>query len=99
MKLSKLPRASSIYGAAMGRRSTVPANPSAPIRLRLVRLRWYDGDYDEGGAYWGNSGGTGIYRAHWDDGELTGDYFVRAASREIAKAKVREAVPGATFYR
>ena len=98
MNLPKLPKAYDYRGADMGRRSTLPADTRAPIRLRLVRLRWH-GDYDEGGAYWGFTHGTDIYRAHWDDGELTGDYFARAASRELAKSKVREAIPGASFYR
>lgn len=84
----------------MGRRSHVPDRHAAP-KLHLEKLRWVDGDYDQGGAYWGNSGGTFIYRA---EGEAEGvderyDIYVRAANREHAKAKVRELVPAARFFR
>ena len=29
-----------------------------PEKLHLQRLRWVDGDYDTGGAYWGSGNGT-----------------------------------------
>lgn len=92
-------------GSQMGRPDHLPALPFSG-KFRLVRLRWVSGDYDEGGAYWGNSGGTSIYRALADDEcalryDETGrpEVFTRAANREQAKAKVRELIPGATFYR
>jgi hypothetical protein len=85
----------------MGRPDTLPENPAAPVRLSVVRLRWVDGDYDAGGAYWGHVAGTWIYRAlgDADDGDTVAELYVRAVSREAAKAAIRERVPGASFYR
>ena len=96
-----LRRACSQYGASMGRPDTLPDNPAAPVRLSLVRLRWVDGDYDSGGAYWGRVRGTWIFRAlgDADDGETVAEVYVRADSRDAAKEKIRRRVPGATFYR
>lgn len=89
----------------MGRRNSVPPDrfTIAP-KLRLVRLKWVDGDYDQGGAYWGNSGGTAIYQARGehplptDPQDEVCEVFVRASSRTAAKAKVREFFPKATFH-
>ena len=39
-------------GAPMGRRSNAIAEGT---RVRLERVRFVDGDYDRGGAYWGGS--------------------------------------------
>jgi len=86
-------------GSAMGRRDTLPDDAAAPCKLRMERLRWVDGDYDQFGAYWGNSGGTSIYCAHGDAGEVSARVFVRASSREEAKTKVRQTLPNAAFYR
>ena len=97
----KLDNASSQYGAAMGRRNELPADPELPIKLRLEALRWVDGDYDQGGAYWGNSGGTSIY-CGWSaegDGENRVRVFARATDREDAQEKIRELIPGAKFFR
>jgi hypothetical protein len=82
-------------GAQMGRQNVLPEYPNNPTKLRLVRLRWVDGDYDVGGAYWGNSGATSIYWASGDGCQV----FVRAAGRDEAKELVREKVPGAKFFR
>lgn len=96
-----LRKAYSQYGASMGRADTLPENPAAPVRLSLVRLRWVDGDYDAGGAYWGHVAGTWIYRSlgDADDGDTVAELYVRAGSRDAAKATIRERVPGASFYR
>lgn len=85
----------------MGRADTLPDDPAAPVRLSLVRLRWVDGDYDAGGAYWGGVPGTWIFRAigDADDGETVAELYVRASSRAEAKARILRRVPGATFYR
>jgi hypothetical protein len=91
----RLPDVSCRYGAPMGRRNELPDDCEAPVKLNMVRLRWYDGDYDQGGAYWGNSGGTSIYWA--TSGTIK--IFVRAASRDVAKNKVRHTLPNARFYR
>jgi len=106
----ELTSGSSSRGAQMGRRNILPAVKPVTIKLHLTRLRWVDGDYDQFGAYWGNSGGTSIYCAqsetkHWWvsnwDGSTQGDQrpveiFCRAHNREGAKAQVREILAGTT---
>jgi hypothetical protein len=82
----------------MGRDDTRHPDPDSPLKFYLVRLKWVDGDYDEGGAYWGYSLLTGdIYRAVSTDGKA--EMFVRARSRGTAKAAIREKYPHATFFR
>lgn len=95
----------------MGRRNTLPEDRSLPVKLRLVRLRWVDGDYDQGGAYWGcsrhyPSHGKGyapainfIYRALGDCDEVRAEIFVRAKDRNEAKDQIRALLPAARFYR
>jgi hypothetical protein len=92
---AKLPEVSSRFGAPMGRKNTFPSNRAIAIKLRLIRLRWVDGDYDEGGAYWGNPGRSFIY---WAFGGET-SVFVRAGKRAEAKGKVLGQLPNARFYR
>lgn len=89
-----------IRGAQMGRVGTRTA-PDAPIKFRMVKLRWgCDGAYDQGGAYWGC--GNPIYHA-WgipDDKTLEEqEFFVRAASRIEARCEVRKSFPNCRFYR
>jgi hypothetical protein len=86
-------------GAAMGRSNAIP-DPSAAPKLHLYRLRWVDGDYDQGGAYWGQSVHGSIYRA---EGEAEGleeryEIYVRALSRHRAKELIRKLVPQARFF-
>ena len=90
-----LEHVTSKYGAPMGRPNVLPADPSASVRLHLRKLDMVDGDYDEGGAYWG--GGGAPIRVAYD--EETVRVFVRARTRYAAKAAVLELVPGARFYR
>lgn len=56
MEKLKLKQGCSLIGAQMGRRNELPDDVSAPIKLQMERLRWIDGDYDHGGAYWGRNG-------------------------------------------
>lgn len=95
MKPPALEKGCTKYGAQMGRRNRTDQYESEP--LRLYRLQWVDGDYDEGGAYWGNSGGTSIYRAVDKTGAT--EIFARASNREEAKELVREELPNAIFLR
>jgi hypothetical protein len=89
-------------GSQMGRRDCLPEDTTTPQKLRLERLRFVDGDYDSGGAYWGSGPqGSALYCAY--NGEC--EVFVRtygrgsfATSRAAAKAKVRESLPAAKFY-
>lgn len=88
------------YGAPMGRRDILPDDCTVPCKLHLVRLRWFDGDYDQGGAYWGRViGGSDVYWAYGDAAEVDAQVFVWAKDREDAKAVVREKLPNARFYR
>lgn len=103
----KLSNVSSKYGAPMGRPKHIPNDMDErelPVKLRMVRLRWVGGDYDQGGAYWGNSGGTSIYWAigylHEGDpkNEELVEIFTRSETRNEAKNKVRETLPNAKFH-
>ena len=97
----KLPKACSKYGADMGRPSTWPTDVLFDGRLRLTPLDWVDGDYDQGGAYWGYIPGTRIWcarSADVEDGCFT-HVYVRAKNREDAKEQIRQKLPNARFYR
>ncbi len=112
--MPRLSEGSSRYGAQMGRRNAIPESLDAravPCLLRLVRLKWIDGDYDQAGAYWGATRamhwrGPGarpvldyVYRATGEIGAEAVEVFVRAVSRSDAKAKVRKTLTGAEFLR
>ncbi len=89
------------YGAPMGRRDSLPDDADEPVRLSLVRLVMVDGAYDTGGAYWGGwtPSGGGMYRAVGNASETVVELFVRARTRDEAKAVIRQKLPAATFYR
>lgn len=108
-----LRHACSDRGAEMGRRSDYPEDRKAPIKLRLTRLRWVDGAYDQGGAYWGMGypHHDYIYCAWTDevtsmvygngyraDEPLPIRIYVRARDRREAKVKVLDELPEARFY-
>ena len=84
-------------GSSMGRRDILPDDPCETIKLRVEKLRWVDGDYDQGGAYWGYTSGTAIYCA-WDPHSGV-RLFTRAESRHDAMHDFLEKIPAATFYR
>jgi hypothetical protein len=94
MKL-KLTNACSSRGADMGRPNLLPDDCNAAIKLHLERLRWVDGDYDAGSAYWGGGSGDSIYCGHTVGVQV----FVRAKNHNAAKAEVRTTLPAAKFYR
>ena len=94
----ELLNASGRFGAAMGRKDCV-TEPDFPVKFNLVKLRWVSGDYDQGGAYWGNSGGTDIFHAWGYGEEFEQELFIRALTRKEAKAAVLARFPRATFYR
>lgn len=95
--------ATSVYGAAMGRKNQTEGKPE---RLHLQQLKMVDGDYDTGGAYFGGwtkeSGGMYCAFSHKN---TTNDrmirVFVRAKNRNEAKQLVIEALPGTgwSFFR
>ena len=81
----------------MGRSNVLPDNPQEPIKLRLTKLQWVDGDYDQWGAYWGHGNGdTDVYCA-WNNAGVR--IFVRGWHRESAKQGVWKVLPKAKFYR
>jgi hypothetical protein len=79
-------------GAAMGRGSAAPDHEHHRFSVRRVRL---NGDYDEGGTYWGGGGGPLYYYAA-DDGT---DGYLRASDRDHAIEQIREKHPNASFKR
>lgn len=94
-KMPPLAEVSSRFGAPMGRRDTHADDQDSPRLFLLVRLPWVDGDYDPGGAYWGSTRGTHIYRALSEHGEA--ELFVRAVSLHEAEGYIREGYPNASF--
>lgn len=109
MPIPPLPNVGSRYGAPLGRRDRRAADCAAPIKFYLVRLDFVDGDYDQGGAYWGRSPAHGhVYRAvSAEDVLLAYDYppnidqaelYVRGKTRTEAKNAVKETYPNAKFF-
>lgn len=88
-----LPRASSMYGASMGRPDIEKTDTVDRMSLRRIRLD--RGGYDSGGAYWGR--GQPLYWAGSDCGLV--DLFFRARDRQDAKAQVQSRYPTARFFR
>lgn len=80
-------------GANMGRRSHIPDDPDQ--KLRMERVKFYDGDYDQGGAYWGGGRGTLPLFCAWNE---TATVWVRAKNRAEAKTEVRKSIKGARFF-
>jgi hypothetical protein len=83
------------YGADMGRSNKLPTDCAAPVKLHLQQLKLVDGDYDQGGAYFGYTRGTAIYCAFTEAVQV----FCRATDRQDAKAKVRDLLPNVSFFR
>jgi len=89
--MRQLPKACSKYGADMGRSNCIP---TTPCEMVIQQLQWVDGDYDQGGAYWGGPANKGTEYIWWAYDE-TGEYevFVRASDRAMAERGVRELAP------
>ncbi len=83
--------ATSKYGASMGRSSQPQGTPE---KLHLQRMRWEDGDYDTGGAYWGGGSKAGDMWCAFSPDDTINDepimVFVRAHNRKEAEAEVLE---------
>jgi len=71
------------YGAPMGRDSFGDPRKVSDKRISLFRVRMVDGDYDDGGAYWGGYPSSPLYCARTGDGSTYRD-FARAKSRKEA---------------
>lgn len=87
--MNKLPKASGIYGAQHGRPDVITDPDAKEFKIQRLRL---NGDYDEGGAYWGAEQGIYIYRATTSGGD---EKFVRAGTIEEAINQMRETWPNA----
>ena len=97
MERPTLPELPGQYGAPMGRPNSLPDDTSEPVSLYLQPLQWTDGDYDEGGAYWGHNPGDCIYWAHGEGLDVEVDIFTRAANRDVAERYVLSLLPRASF--
>ena len=84
-RFSPFPHVSSKYGAPMGRGSNL-IDPSTPLDRLCVSFP--QGEYDSGGAYWGNGGSEGSVYAVWERGKGHETVcYVRARGTESAKRK------------
>jgi hypothetical protein len=84
----------------MGRRDTIE-EPETEIKFHLYRMPMTDYCYDSGGAYWGAGDHQlgFMYHAYGDGPEYVNQIFVRAKTRDDAKAQVKARFPNACFYR
>lgn len=96
--MRKLTNVNSIRGAPMGRRDNV-TEPDYPVKFRLERMQMVDGDYDNGGAYWGGYPSDPMWTAWGMGEEEEQELFLRAKTRDEAKALVRQIFPNCRFWR
>ena len=88
-------KGSNQYGAQMGRHTGPDFLDVDAGRIYLRRVKLDRGGYDQGGAYWGI--GEPLWLAQDQDGNCR---IFRAASRDKAKAEIRETFgTAARFYR
>lgn len=81
----QMPKVNCRYGAPMGRPDCTDGLDKP---ARCFRLRFYDGAYDDGGAYWGAP--ANVYCATNNNGLRL---FTRAADRQDAKTRLRTRYP------
>jgi len=79
------------YGAPMGRTEVLnDLYLNLPVKARCFKVKFVDGDYDDGGTYWGGYPSPPLYCATKQKGTVTdGDgllMFTRAFNRMDAKA-------------
>lgn len=92
--MDKLSDVGSSYGAPMGRSSEC-SDRNFSGTFEVARLKWVDGAYDEGGAYWG--AGDYIFRAEGESDAGAETMFVRAKDLVSAKAEILLTYPKAEF--
>ena len=94
----KADNVSSVRGAPMGRCDWgLAEHREHHMVMYLQRVRFIDGDYDLGGAYWGGYPSEPLFCAWAEDIEAR--VFVRAKDRRAAKLKVSEHFLNAKFFR
>lgn len=83
----------------MGRQSYFPDYTFA-AKARLAKVPINTSGYDSGGAYWGYTPTQPLWlvRAANDANDQL-YWFLRAANREEAKAKIKQSYPQVSFYR
>jgi hypothetical protein len=95
-------RVNSSRGAPMGR-SGNDTEPQYPVKFHLQHVPMVDSCYDQGGAYWGMPDyRAGVYPLYcaWGDGVAeVQEVYIRAKSRDHARAEVLTLFPNAKFYR
>ena len=85
-----------LRGAPMGRRESHREDLlNTEVSLHLQYIPFFDGAYDEGGAYWGYP--ANLYRAI--NADLGIEMFVRANWRADAETRVRSIYTKATFIK
>lgn len=81
-------------GAPMGR-ADCHDHGATNILFELEWVPFVDDCYDSGGAYWGLP--TNLYCVEGESADIVVRFFVRAPSRDHAKAKALDLYPGSTF--
>jgi len=85
-------------GVAMGRAAWgLEEHRNRPIMMYVQRVKFVNGDYDLGGAYWGGHPSEPLFCA-WAE-NVDARVFVRAKNRSLAKRKVKKHFVNAKFFR
>lgn len=82
------------YGAPMGRRTFCDDDTA---KCHLFRVKLVDGDYDDGGAYWGGPPSEPLWCVR-DKREGKVLLFYRATSRAAALAEAQSEYPELRFH-
>ena len=93
--MSQFENVSSPRGAPMGRPEIVTTHWAI---VKVFKVKMVDGDYDDGGAYWGGGPGTQpLYccEGHNEDGDIR--LFTRADSLDEAREAFKARYPGLTY--
>lgn len=91
---NKISKVNCTYGAPMGRRSYDDTD-EAITKVRLSRLPFVDGCYDQGGAYWGSP--ADVWRLRDREGKI--QQFIRAPNRKKAAETLQEEFPNIRLIR
>lgn len=98
MRRRQFDNVSARFGAPLGRDEVVCSAEQqrvADLRYCLFRVEFMDGDYDDGGAYWGSGGGALYCLRVWGpaNGELVLEAFERAKTSVAAHRQLRKRLP------
>ena len=85
-------------GAPMGRDAWgLEEHHNRPMMMYVQRVKFIDGDYDLGGAYWGSHPRDLLFCA-WAEA-VDARVFVRAKDRSHAKREIKKHFVNAKFFR